>query len=201
MKKAKRWRRTYWASSQRYPSRRQPPIWPHGYGAPTAGNYPTPSKPPSPARMTWRYYAQHQGFSSRPPGCSDAVSGMTAPRANSPMCSAYSIKPNASADVFRKCQSARLPDPVRLDKTMMAAKVGIQDFLLVSVSVCLNQRIIDEGPKLPYPWLVRRMEEVQIAKTPRAKCSLPCPAQSSCSAERTVCSELGTDQRGHVKLM
>lgn len=42
-----------------------------------------------------------------------------------------------------------------------------------------RQLVTDEGPKLPKPWLVRRMDELQIAKTPRAPRSLALPVQST----------------------
>ena len=42
-----------------------------------------------------------------------------------------------------------------------------------------HQHVTDDGPKLPKPWLVRRMLELQIAKTPRAARSLVAPVQSS----------------------
>lgn len=43
----------------------------------------------------------------------------------------------------------------------------------------LRQHITDEGPKLPKPWLVRRIAELQIAKTPRAARSFALPLQST----------------------
>ena len=42
-----------------------------------------------------------------------------------------------------------------------------------------HQLTTDEGPKLPNPWLVRRIAELQIANTPRAMRSLLLPAQST----------------------
>src|SRR5689334_15160996 len=57
------------------------------------------------------------------------------------------------------------------------------------------------GPKLPKPWLVRRIEELHTANTPRPDRSRALPAHASLSAERTVCNEAGTDQSGHVKVM
>lgn len=43
----------------------------------------------------------------------------------------------------------------------------------------LYQVITAEGPKLPNPWLVRRIAELQMAKMPRATRSLGLPLQST----------------------
>jgi hypothetical protein len=41
-----------------------------------------------------------------------------------------------------------------------------------------HQQITDDGPKFPNPWLVRRIAELQSAKTPRAARALLLPFQS-----------------------